>query len=356
MKEMKKVLAILLTLALMFTFVACGSSESGEGEGGEEKATYQLNLGTQFYDPVSTPELNAQGIALQSFADSVAEKTDGRITININWGSILGSGPECIEMVKLGDLDMVAGGATGSTDARFSCILIPGVMDDLEMAKAIYANPDGELFNIIKGIYAENGITLLSSDYGEFRELQNTKHEVISPDDCSDLLLRIYADDIVEAYWSGIANTTIMSMGEVYTGLQLGTIDGQEFCPTSTVSHGFYEVLKYWTDVRWQWQDSNSLLINSELFNSMSAEDQAIIQECAWASSNYCMEMLDADYEKALAAMEEAGMQLHFLTDEEREAWTAYTESILPELEALVDAETYAAVKAAGDNFRAANA
>ncbi|MBQ8563506.1 MAG: TRAP transporter substrate-binding protein [Firmicutes bacterium] len=348
---MKKVVAIILSLVMIFAFVGCGNGEPAEG--GEEAATYTLNLGTQFYDPVSTPELNAQGIALQYFADQVAEKSEGRITININWGSILGSSPECIEMMKLGDLDMVAGGATGSTDSRFSCILIPGVMDDLEMAREIYANPEGGLFQICKSIYADNGITLLSSDYGEFRELQNTKHEVITPEDCSDLLIRIYADDIVEAYWSGIANTTIMSMGEVYTGLQLGTIDGQEFCPPSTVSHGFHEVLKYWTDVRWQWQDSNSLLINSELYSSMSAEDQALIEECAWAASNYAMEMLDEDYEKALDAMEEAGVQLHYLTDEEREAWTAYTESVLPELEALVDAETYAKVKEVGDAYRA---
>ena len=347
---MKKVLAIILALVMIFALTACGSSESS---GGEEKATYNLNLGTQFYDPVSKPELNAQGIALQYFADQVKEKSEGRISININWGSILGSSPECIEMMKVGDLDMVAGGATGSTDARFSAFLIPGVMDDLEMSRAIYANPEGELFKLSSQIYAENNIKILSGDYGEFRELQNTKHEVISPADCSDLLIRIYADDIVEAYWSGIANTTIMSMGEVYTGLQLGTIDGQEFCPPSTVSHGFHEVLKYWTDVRWQWQDSNSLLINMDLFNSMSAEDQAIMVEAAWASSNYCMEMLDVDYEKALAAMEEAGVQLHYLTDEERVAWTEYTASVLPELEALVDAETYGKIKEIGDAYRA---
>lgn len=348
---MKKVLTIILSLVIIFAFAGCGGSDNGG-----EAATYNLNLGTQFYDPVSTPELNAQGIALQYFADTVNEKSDGRINVNINWGSIIGSGPECIEMVKLGDLDMVAGGATGATDSRFSCILVPGIMDDLEMAKAIYANPEGGLFNICKSIYADNGITLLSSDYGEFRELQNTKHEVITPDDCSDLLLRIYADDVVENYWSGIANTTIMSMGEVYTGLQLGTIDGMEFCPTSTVSHGFVEVLKYWTDVRWQWQDSNSLLINSELFESMSAEDQAIIQETAWEASNYAIEMLDKDYETALATMEEAGIQLHYLTDDERAAWTEYTESVLPKLESFVDAETYAQVKAVGDEYRASKA
>ncbi|MGN0735035.1 MAG: TRAP transporter substrate-binding protein [Anaerovoracaceae bacterium] len=346
----KKILVVILTFVLLFAFAGCG------GDGGNDEAqTYTLNLGTQFYDPVSTPELNAQGISLQYFADQVAERSDGRITVNINWGSILGSGPECIEMVKVGDLDMVAGGATGSVDPRFSCMLVPGVMDDLEMSKALFGNPDGGVFQISKEIYADNGITLLSSDYGEFRELQNTKHEVISPDDCSDLLLRVYADDIVNAYWSGIANTTVMSMGEVYTGLQLGTIDGMEFCPTSTVSHGFADVLKYWTDIRWQWQDSNSLLINSKLFNSMSEEDQKLIQECAWEASNYCMEMLDEDYDKALKVMEESGIKLHFLTDEERQAWTDYADSMMDTFESLVDAETYAKVKEVTNAYREAN-
>ena len=73
---MKKILAILLSLALVFAFVACGGSDSGEEpapEGGDaEEQTYELVLGGVTPDPAKDGETK--------FVELIEEYSNGSVT------------------------------------------------------------------------------------------------------------------------------------------------------------------------------------------------------------------------------------------------------------------------------------
>lgn len=348
---MKKMISMLLVSILCLTcFAGCGGGSDG---GGSDGKTIDISLGTMFYDPAASTDLNAQGEYLQYFSDLVKERSDGRISININWASILGNSTEMLDMERTGDLGMVAGSGTSAVDPKFSVFLVPGLVDDLEMAQDLFCDPDSEMFQLAADIYAENNMVLLSGDYGEFRDLLNRKHQVRTPEDSKDIMLRVYTDDIVGAYWGGLCNTTTMSVSEIYTGLQLGTIDGIEFCAVSTISNGYVDVLKHYTDVQWQWQNSNELTINKDLFDSLSAEDQELLRGCALEASAYCCELLSKYNEEALQYMAENGIEVYHLTDAERQLWKDYADSLKGKFRDIVGAELYDKAMGIADKYRA---
>lgn len=361
---MKKLLALILAMAMMLAMVAgCSSSSSSDSSSSssssdaaaeEELETYNFDLGVMFYDPAATPDFNTDGTTTQYFADLVEERSGGRITITVHWASILGGTTELFDQVRSGDLDMMFGGALSSNDVRFGMFAVPGIADDADMAADLFANPDSDMYAIVDNIYAENNVKLLGASYGQFRGIFNNTREIHLPEDCEGMMLRAYADEVVTTYWNGLCNTTVMSIADVYTGLQLGTVDGLEFWPTAMISNGYTDVLTYYSDILWQWQSNTNLVMNMDLFNSLDAEAQEIMLECAQeAAGVFYRETEEASIVDAYTYMEENGIQIYTLTDEERAAWTAYADSLQDEFRDIVGAEIYDEVMAVVDEYRA---
>lgn len=71
-----------------------------------------------------------------------------------------------------------------------------------------------------------------------------------------------------------------MPMTEIFTALQQGTIEGQENPPSTLLANGWYEVQDYLAMTNHQIA-MNFILFNENFYNSMSAEDQAVVDE-AW--------------------------------------------------------------------------
>lgn len=76
------------------------------------------------------------------------------------------------------------------------------------------------------------------------RGMSNNKNRVIDdPSDLNGLKIRVMENDIyLETFETLGAAPTAMSLAEVFTGLQQGTIDGQDNPPGITCSNKFYEV------------------------------------------------------------------------------------------------------------------
>ena len=80
---------------------------------------------------------------------------------------------------------------------------------------------------------------------------------------------------------AGALPAVTMPMTEIFTALQQGTIEGQENPPSTLLANGWYEVQEYLAMTNHQIA-MNFVLINEDFYNSMSAEDQAVLDEaCA---------------------------------------------------------------------------
>lgn len=106
------------------------------------------------------------------------------------------------------------------------------------------------------------------------------------------------------------ANATAINAGELYVALSQDTVDGQENALSTIYNNGYYEVQKYCTVINYNWSPA-IVIFNSELWNTLSADDQKIFEEVVAAAAD----------ESYIAKLTEKGMEVYTLTPEERNAF-----------------------------------
>lgn len=121
---MKKLLAILLSLAMVFTLAACGGSASSTpaastpAAGGNAASTPAAGGEDPFdglgdYTMVvghAQPEGNPRYVSMEQFAADVAEKTNGHVTVQVYGNGQLGTEKEMLEQVVAGTVQGMRGG------------------------------------------------------------------------------------------------------------------------------------------------------------------------------------------------------------------------------------------------------
>ena len=168
------------------------------------------------------------------------------------------------------------------------------------------------------------------------RQFCNTKRQVRTVKDLQGLKIRVPGSKVYTSIWEALgANPTPMAWGEVFTSLQLGTIDGVEQPVTIIMSSGIYEVIKHITL-------SNYLTgfvfvaYNQDFFNDLSPEYQKVLVEAAALANEHKYENDVALIDESLAQLEAAGVELYYPTEAElkafkdatRPVWDDYTDVI----------------------------
>ena len=124
------------------------------------------------------------------------------------------------------------------------------------------------------------------------------------------------------------ANPTPMDMGEVYSAMQTGVVEGQENPIETIVSYGFQNVNKYLVM-------SNHIIkpafvmINEDFFQGLSEEyQQLIIDGCAKAR-DYANDYMETAMEKDLQTCIDAGMTV---CEPDLTEWKEATQSVRDDL------------------------
>ncbi len=358
---MKKALSFALALIMVMSLAACGgsggSSGGGSGSGGTsgtsggssgssgDDTVYTIKLGTDTSDPATSPDFNAWGHCIERFRELVEEKTNGRVKVEAYYDSVLGGIPEVTTQVRDGELDMMYSIILSTFDSRMGFRSMPFVFRDLEQIQRLFANPEGEIYQLYSSYAAELGIHVLGFGVGNFRGLANRKHRVTVPTDLSDITMRIYEDQTVKNFLSPLCNATIIPFNEAYTAIQTGTCDGIEVGAPVINYAKFYEVCGYYTDIDWQ-ATSYGFHMSDKCWNNLPEDLRQIVIDCSWEASATEYDQQVADTEAAYAALEERGVEVYRLTAEERQAWIDYADSLADFFRGYVGEETYDTVKA----------
>lgn len=111
------------------------------------------------------------------------------------------------------------------------------------------------------------------------RHVTNNRHEIKTPADLKGLNIRVPEGEVfVDTFKALGANPTVVAFGELYSALQLKTVDGQENPPAHIVTQKFYEVQGYVTRTG-HIHMSSPILMNKRLLESMpKAYQEAILQ------------------------------------------------------------------------------
>ena len=325
---MKKALAMLLAIVMIFALAACGQSAAPAATAAPapaaepEPVTYdkpELSL--------TFPEINADtGTVcqmLRRFADNVKEGSRGRIEINVFGSSQLGNEAETMEMLRIGTADFIrlnpANMSTRGVDIpEYTAMGLPFLVQSV----------DGGL----DFLYSDSGKALADKVFdasnGEIRSLYNyictpprnmfTKVPVSSLADFAKLKISSETSEIKIDMINCWASATPLAMGEIYTSLSTGVLDGCENTLAGYKDNAWYEQAPYVYETE-HVVGVSLFLISEQTWQKLTAEEQtmmldALKEACDWFQAQQETEL--AQYREDLT-----GLGVTFTACGDRQDW-----------------------------------
>jgi len=214
------------------------------------------------------------------FKKTVEEKTDGEITVQIYPAGQLGSEGEFTEGVRMGNIEMaVTGNMWEQFNETISFMQLPYLFVSMDHAYDIMNSQIGE--TIYDKHFEELGINVLGFFSQGERAISNTVRPIETPEDAEGIKMRTWqGTTIIELMERLGFDVTVMSMSELFTSLQQGVVEAQDNPVSATYHRGWFEVLDY-VSLTKHMVAPNYIVINKELFDEFSDENQEIIREAA---------------------------------------------------------------------------
>lgn len=291
---MKKRILVILSLVIIISLYipACSSTTEQKTEptpnAGQQNEIkpMELHVGLQH------TKVHIFNRTMEHFKKLLAEKSNGAINLIIHTDSELGNEPDMIEMLNGGSLDMCICN-TISFDAYSKALTplsFPMLIPDRDKFRKFYS--EVIVPNRFPKIQEETGCVPLGIFSCGWRYMYSSK-PLNSVEDLKGLKKRVMQTPYhIEAHKALGENPVAMPFGEVYTALQLKTVDMAANEAPSYIDGKYYEVAPYL--VTTQHCDTYVILSYSKtLFNQLDPKVQSIIKEAADESMDYAWSILD---------------------------------------------------------------
>lgn len=322
---MKKTIAILTALTMAASLTACGGSSSSSAQNTTAAAANEAASGDEAAAPaasgdsielkigVSTAESDPRNIAAQQFADEIAEKTGGAVTAKVYPSGQLGGDADLINSMALdsGTVDIIITDASNfaTYEPKMGISALPFQFADFDEA---WAFMDSEIEAAAEELLIEQNMRVLAHYCNGFRCVTNSKKAIETPDDMKGLLIRTPENPVIMATMTALgANPQPLSFSELYQALQQGTYDAQENPIPIIYNSKLYEVQGY-LSVTNHIYSGMCFTIAESVWNKLSAEQQAIVEEAAKASAEADREMNKEQTDSLVSELEAAGMNINY--------------------------------------------
>lgn len=214
------------------------------------------------------------------FAEKLSELTGGRVKIDLYGGAALGSTTEVLEGMSVGVADIMV--ESVGTLAPFNQLAnidaMPYMYSSYEHFMNVWNSDLGKEMKDAIGNAA--GFKLLGRTFRGPRIVTATK-DMRTLEDFAGFKLRAPNLDVYLKTWQHMGAAPMpLAMGEVYTALQQGTVNGQENPMADSLNYAFDEVCKYWIKTNHVYS-CNVVIMDLNTFNSLPEDIQAAVEEAA---------------------------------------------------------------------------
>lgn len=299
---------LVLLIAMSSVLAGCGN-ENTSGTDSSNGKTITIKVANYF-----APD-HPQNIALkEKFKPIVEEETNGKIKVEIYPNSQLGAEQKFYDGVRNGTIEMgIPGMIMQNTLPKMGVPEWPFLFEDFDHVKKVLTGPIGD--ELIANLEDKHGVHPLAWSANGFR-MFSSNQPIKSMKDFEGLRLRMPKIDSYIAVGQALnTNVTPMPISEVFSALEQGVIDGQDN-PIATVrASKWYEVQSHELESRHMFSP-NLYIINSELWNSLSKDQQKIIQDAATKSANYEWKLLEDSYKEDKKYLQQQGMKFVTPSDE----------------------------------------
>lgn len=240
------------------------------------------------------------------FADECRRLSDGRIKIKAYANGVIGGDRELLEACEAGDIPFIVQTTAPQLDfiPETALFNLPMAFDTLAELRGTVNDPNFR--QKFGDAYRKHGFRLLAiSDQG-FREITANK-PIRDIKDLAGLKIRVMENPDHIAFWQCVgASPTPMNFGEVYIGLQQGTIDASENSYETLVPSRLYEQQKYITETR-HVSHLVTLIASEVFFSGLPEEDREILNQAARIAEIYGNNLNDTRLAERKKVVTDAG-------------------------------------------------
>ena len=332
MKRTWKVFAV--AVAAMSLLSACGNGASGSGDnsGAAEEGSIVIKYSTWANEGEAAYE------GMVRFKELVEEGSDGVIRVDLYPSNQAGSTNEQVEQVTMNQLQMMSSGDPGIVELEYLCL--PYLFDSLDQYTEFMNSDLGQTY-LQQAVEERN--TLVLDTLPRSPRIISSNIPINSLADMQNMKIRVPERDYyVMTFEAFGANPTPMDMGEVYSAMQTGVVDGQENPIETIVSYGFQNVNDYLVMTNHMIKPA-FVMINNDFFTGLSEEYQQLIIDACAESKAAAEEYMESAMEKDLQTCIDAGMTV---CEPDLAEFEAATQSVRDELGVKIWGEDgYATIK-----------
>jgi len=298
---MKKSFLMIFSLALVLTIVLVGCNDKTNN-----KEVVKIRLGH------AGPPGDVMNQSIDLLSEYVKEHTDGKYVIENFGASQLGNERDLIEGISLGTIDMtlVTNPPLDNFIPEASFYELPGLYTDLDHVHKV-ANSD-----VVRDYFAEKtlekNMRLLAVTDGGFRSITSSVKPINELDDLRGLKIRVQESPLIEDTYHAIpgASPTPIPVGDLYTSLEQGIIDGQENPPILINDLKLAEVQKYLTLTEHSYFPRH-LFINEEVWSDLPEDVQDVFIEGSKEMEKFKNDYYKNESEQALEELKERGLEVN---------------------------------------------
>lgn len=242
-------------------------------------------------------------------AERLAEKSGGRMRVDIYPSGQLGAERDLIELLQIGSLAMtkVSTAPLETFVPEMKIFGIPYIFRNDEHRWKVLNSDLGKKLLLDTQAYLVRGMCYY--DAGS-RSFYTKKKPILAPSDLNGMKIRVMKSiTSTEMVKSLGGSPTPIPWGELYTALQQGVVDGAENNPPSFYLSGHFEVCKYYSmDEHTSVPDI--LLMSTVVWNSLTAQEQQWVQEAVDESVIYQRKVWKEAEEEALREVQAGGVEI----------------------------------------------
>lgn len=328
---MKKMLALVMALAVALSLAACGGNSQDSSSTGTTPPPADSGTETQApADEVSYPTMTIRLAhdaplttphheACENIKAALEERSGGAITVDIYPTQQLGSASEMIESMQMNTVEMVLlptskyGGFYPTLNIMDMPFLFPTQESTMKLFKSDLAT---EMMSGLDSI-GIHGLAFYSSGSKNF----TNNYEIHKPEDFKGLRIRTQeAPIIMEMYKCWGATTTAIDIMELYNALQNKTVDGQENPFLSIASMKLFEVQNYMVVSAHSYLEY-IMACSAQWWDGLDDNTKALIEEVVQENQQFCYDRLQEYNKEYYATIEASDITIYELTPEERQAF-----------------------------------
>lgn len=263
----------------------------------------------QFRFASEAPRADTQFEAATKMNELLKAKTNGALDLKIFTDSQLGNSQAAIAGVRGGTIDIAVSGSGNFTglEPLIGIFDIPYIFRDSAHA---YKVLDGQIGQQMLDKLSGLGIKGLAFWDNGWRQMTNSKHPINVPADVKGLKMRTTGSPAhIEAFKELGANPVPMPISELYTALEMKTVDAQEHPLGVFYSAKFYEVQKY-VSITNHAYSALILIMNKAKFDALSPAYQKAVIESAREAGQYQRKLNNDKMAGIVADLKKQGLQV----------------------------------------------